>query len=112
MPEFNGFREWLHTFELYRGKRSGDDLDDQSRVVGLFKVWCLPLFLLHIHVSNELPRTVRGEAVGKRVVVTWIEINLGAGRTVVAARVLRGSVSAFTRIRTDFEPRAKPSYYG
>ncbi|CAN8001099.1 unnamed protein product, partial [Ixodes hexagonus] len=37
VPEFNGFREWLHTFELYRGKRSGDDLDDQSRVVGLFK---------------------------------------------------------------------------
>ncbi|KAH9363614.1 hypothetical protein HPB48_004135 [Haemaphysalis longicornis] len=38
VPEFNGFREWLHTFELYRGKRSGDDLDDQNRVVGLFKV--------------------------------------------------------------------------
>ncbi|XP_050031171.2 otoferlin [Dermacentor andersoni] len=37
VPEFNGFREWLHTFELYRGKRSGDDLDDQNRVVGLFK---------------------------------------------------------------------------
>ena len=36
--EFNGFREWLHTFELFRGKKSGDIDDDDSRVVGKFKV--------------------------------------------------------------------------
>ncbi|XP_069175829.1 otoferlin isoform X3 [Procambarus clarkii] len=35
--EFNGFREWLHTFELYRGKKTGDELEDEGRVVGKFK---------------------------------------------------------------------------
>ncbi|KAG0710969.1 Otoferlin [Chionoecetes opilio] len=35
--EFGGFREWLHTFHLYRGKKLGDDLEDESRVVGKFK---------------------------------------------------------------------------
>ncbi|ROT67741.1 hypothetical protein C7M84_014164 [Penaeus vannamei] len=35
--EFNGFREWLHTFELYRGKKTGDELEDENRVVGKFK---------------------------------------------------------------------------
>ena len=38
MADFNGFKEWLHTFELYRGKRTGDAEDDDSRVVGKFKV--------------------------------------------------------------------------
>lgn len=38
-PEFNGFKEWLHTFELYRGKKTGDAEDDESRVVGKFKVF-------------------------------------------------------------------------
>ena len=37
-PEFNGFREWLHTFELFRGKKTGDVDDDDSRIVGKFKV--------------------------------------------------------------------------
>jgi len=36
--EFNNFKEWLQTFELYRGKKSGDGDDDASRVVGKFKV--------------------------------------------------------------------------
>lgn len=36
--EFNGFHEWLHTFELFRGKKTGDSEDDDSRVVGKFKV--------------------------------------------------------------------------
>ncbi|KAL0280303.1 UNVERIFIED_CONTAM: hypothetical protein PYX00_001638 [Menopon gallinae] len=36
-PEYNGFKEWLHTFELYRGKKTGDELDDENRVVGTFK---------------------------------------------------------------------------
>ena len=36
--EFHHFREWLHTFELYRGKKSaGDDVQDASRIVGGFK---------------------------------------------------------------------------
>lgn len=36
--EYSGFREWLHTFELYRGKKTGDDVEDETRVVGKFKV--------------------------------------------------------------------------
>ena len=45
--EFSGFKEWLHTFELYRGKKTGDSEDDESRVVGKFKgalkIYKLPL---------------------------------------------------------------------
>lgn len=37
-PEYSEFKEWLHTFELYRGKKTGDDSEDESRVVGHFKV--------------------------------------------------------------------------
>lgn len=36
--EFGEFKEWLHTFELYRGKKTGDESEDDSRVVGYFKV--------------------------------------------------------------------------
>ncbi|GFQ93142.1 otoferlin [Trichonephila clavata] len=36
--DFGGFKEWLHSFELYRGKRTGDELEDQNRIVGVFKV--------------------------------------------------------------------------
>ncbi|XP_018569831.1 otoferlin-like [Anoplophora glabripennis] len=36
-PEFDEFKEWLHTFELYRGKKTGEDFEDESRVVGYFK---------------------------------------------------------------------------
>ncbi|KAK7584153.1 hypothetical protein V9T40_005116 [Parthenolecanium corni] len=35
--EFNGFREWLLPFELYRGKKSEEESEDESRVVGIFK---------------------------------------------------------------------------
>ncbi|XP_017781557.1 PREDICTED: otoferlin-like isoform X2 [Nicrophorus vespilloides] len=35
--EFNGFKEWLQSFELYRGKKTGDETEDDSRIVGLFK---------------------------------------------------------------------------
>ncbi|KAG8190919.1 hypothetical protein JTE90_014400 [Oedothorax gibbosus] len=35
--EFGGFLEWLHSFELFRGKRTGDELEDQNRIVGVFK---------------------------------------------------------------------------
>ncbi|XP_038056596.1 otoferlin-like isoform X3 [Patiria miniata] len=34
--DFHGFKEWLHTFDLYRGKNTGDD-DGDSRLVGKFK---------------------------------------------------------------------------
>ncbi|KAH3809212.1 hypothetical protein DPMN_137573, partial [Dreissena polymorpha] len=36
-PEFSGFRDWLHTFELYRGKNMGNELTDEGRIVGKFK---------------------------------------------------------------------------
>ncbi|XP_050539137.1 otoferlin-like isoform X2 [Daktulosphaira vitifoliae] len=36
-PEFNGFREWLLPFDLYRGKKTGDDIEDDARIVGTFK---------------------------------------------------------------------------
>lgn len=41
-PEFNGFAEWLHTFSLYRGKKSNDEEDEDNRVVGKFKVQTTP----------------------------------------------------------------------
>lgn len=37
-PEFDEFTEWLQTFDLYRGKKSADDFEDDGRVVGKFKV--------------------------------------------------------------------------
>jgi hypothetical protein len=37
-PEFNGFKDWLHTFELYRGKNMGNEVSDEGRIVGKFKV--------------------------------------------------------------------------
>ena len=38
VQDFNGFKDWLHTFDLYRGKKTGNETDDDSRVVGKFKV--------------------------------------------------------------------------
>ncbi|KAJ1523524.1 hypothetical protein ONE63_001375 [Megalurothrips usitatus] len=35
--DYNGFKEWLLTFDLYRGKKTGDEAEDESRVVGVFK---------------------------------------------------------------------------
>ena len=35
---FDGFTEWLQTFELYRGKQLEEVFEDESRVVGKFKV--------------------------------------------------------------------------
>ena len=37
-PEFSGFKDWLHTFELFRGKNTGTELSDEGRIVGKFKV--------------------------------------------------------------------------
>ncbi|TMW49673.1 hypothetical protein DOY81_005242 [Sarcophaga bullata] len=36
-PEFNNFREWLQSFALYRGKKTGDSTEDDNRTVGFFK---------------------------------------------------------------------------
>ncbi|KAF2368428.1 C2 domain [Trinorchestia longiramus] len=60
--EFSGFREWLHTFELYRGKKTGDEIEDESRVVGKFKGslklyrWPLPKDLQDTSVMGGDPR--------------------------------------------------------
>ncbi|CAB3259049.1 unnamed protein product [Arctia plantaginis] len=37
VPEYEEFKEWLHSFELYRGKKTVDDTEDENRVVGVFK---------------------------------------------------------------------------
>jgi hypothetical protein len=34
---FDGFTEWLQTFELYRGKQAEEVFEEESRVVGKFK---------------------------------------------------------------------------
>ena len=36
--EYDGFTEWLQTFELYRGKQTEEEFEDDGRVVGKFKV--------------------------------------------------------------------------
>ena len=52
--EYNGFNDWLHSFPLYRGKKTSEDDDDDHRIVGKFKVllsfrmlnlyaWCLEI---------------------------------------------------------------------
>ena len=38
VDEFNGFNDWLHSFPLYRGKKTSEDDDDDHRIVGKFKV--------------------------------------------------------------------------
>jgi otoferlin len=35
--EFNNFKEWLLSFPLYRGKKTGDSQEDENRIVGFFK---------------------------------------------------------------------------
>ncbi|KAL4236528.1 C2 domain [Mactra antiquata] len=36
-PEFNGFKDWLHCFDLFRGKNTGNEISDEGRIVGKFK---------------------------------------------------------------------------
>ena len=36
-PEYNYFKEWLLSFPLYRGKKTGDSAEDENRIVGFFK---------------------------------------------------------------------------
>lgn len=37
LPEYNYFKEWLLSFPLYRGKKTGDSTEDENRIVGFFK---------------------------------------------------------------------------
>ena len=64
--EFNGFREWLHTFELFRGKKTGDADDDDSRIVGKFKVRrtvCSSLFAKSTNtIQNTMTRQIQWQA--------------------------------------------------
>jgi len=61
-PEFEQFKEWLHTFELYRGKKTGDETEDESRIVGSFKgalkvyKWPLPKDLVDHTVMGFDPQ--------------------------------------------------------
>ncbi|KAG7196910.1 hypothetical protein KM043_000181 [Ampulex compressa] len=61
-PEFERFKEWLHTFELYRGKKTGDECEDDSRIVGSFKGalkvygWPLPKDLIDHTVMGFDPQ--------------------------------------------------------
>ncbi|XP_033127720.1 otoferlin-like isoform X3 [Anneissia japonica] len=42
VPQFGGFKEWLRSFELYRGKNDNDEVDDSDRISGEFKgCFCL-----------------------------------------------------------------------
>ncbi|XP_070555330.1 otoferlin-like isoform X1 [Ptychodera flava] len=48
VPDFHGFNEWLHNFDLYRGKNTSDSEDDgRNRLVGSFRgslaLYTLPL---------------------------------------------------------------------
>lgn len=36
-PDYNYFKEWLLAFPLYRGKKTGDCMEDENRIVGYFK---------------------------------------------------------------------------
>ncbi|XP_077301198.1 ferlin family C2 domain-containing myoferlin misfire [Arctopsyche grandis] len=35
--EFEEFKDWLFTFDLYRGKKTEEDIEDENRIVGSFK---------------------------------------------------------------------------
>lgn len=47
LPEYNNFKEWLLSFPLFRGKKTGDSTEDENRIVGYFKgavkVYKLPI---------------------------------------------------------------------
>lgn len=38
VPEFEGFEDRLTTFQLLKGKKTGNLIDDEKNKVGLFKV--------------------------------------------------------------------------
>lgn len=50
--EYNFFKEWLLTFPLYRGKKTGDSMEDENRIVGFFK-GSIKVYRLPIEKSME-----------------------------------------------------------
>ncbi|KAJ8897237.1 hypothetical protein PR048_002583 [Dryococelus australis] len=85
--EYNGFKEWLLTFDLYRGKKTGDDTEDESRVVGAFKVGTGAKY-----VSEQAPCAYRGGNPCKEACIAaegdWVAMAaLGATTTFLGAAV-------------------------
>lgn len=37
LPEFKGFTDMITSFEIYKGKRTGDEILDAENVTGVFK---------------------------------------------------------------------------
>uniref|UniRef100_A0AAY4BDG2 Otoferlin n=1 Tax=Denticeps clupeoides TaxID=299321 RepID=A0AAY4BDG2_9TELE len=59
--EFDNFEDWLHTFNLYRGKAGDDDdtsLTDDDRVVGRYKVWNMYSFVHILNIPHNDPINV------------------------------------------------------
>ncbi|XP_062700276.1 otoferlin-like isoform X1 [Aedes albopictus] len=52
LPEYNNFKEWLLSFPLYRGKKTGDSTEDENRIVGFFK-GAIKVFRLPIDKSMD-----------------------------------------------------------
>lgn len=62
--EFDNFEDWLHSFNLFRGKGGDDDdqnITDEDRIVGKFKVrtkdlrtYLLILFFYFLHFKYAL----------------------------------------------------------
>ncbi|XP_062379458.1 otoferlin-like [Sardina pilchardus] len=60
--EFDGFEDWLHSFNLYRGKGGDDDdqnMPDEDRLVGKFKG---SLCIYKVPMSDEMSREVGGDS--------------------------------------------------
>ena len=68
-PEFEGFSEWLQTFELYRGKQADEIFDDESRMVGKFKVELLTYFM---HKSRFLKTSKSSSTISQIVLMSFI----------------------------------------
>lgn len=52
-PEFEGFNEWLQTFELYRGKQREEVFEDESRIVGKFKASTLKIIFFSMGLQDS-----------------------------------------------------------
>lgn len=51
--EYDNFTEWLLSFPLYRGKKTGDSTEDESRTVGFFK-GAIKVYRLPMQKGQEL----------------------------------------------------------
>lgn len=52
VPEFGGFQELLHTFDLLKGKKTNDEEEDSARISGKFKV--LLHLILYAFYTHEI----------------------------------------------------------